>query len=172
MKKIISLVIAIIIVNFTYSQSTNELDKKNGINKFKLGTSYEVYKKDLTFIMTTKETGCKMYKYTGPNIVVLLGSIYEEISLLFYKQKLYSINIYYTNLLDPDGIKIRKRLTVLFGQPKSVNLDNFDWAYRWTGEKVILGWDKVSCNSDYKPCVHMAWVTSQAIRREVEGGEF
>lgn len=172
MKKTTLLIAITMIVGFAYAQNTSELDKKNGINKFKLGSNFGLYKNDLTFLMTEKKTGCKMYKYTGPNIVVLLGCVYEEIDLIFFKERLYSLSINYTNLLDPDGTEIRNRLTVLFGQPKQFSMDNFDWAYRWTGEKVILGWDKISCGSDYKPCAQTAWIMSQSIRREVEGGAF
>ena len=73
--------------NLCFSQDKNNLDKKYGINKFKLESTTSLYK---GFLRTKifKQDKVKYFDYIGTDIKDLFGFKVKEVILGFYKDKL------------------------------------------------------------------------------------
>ena len=84
----------IFISYFCFSQSVDDLDVKNGFRNFKLGSSplqnknIEKREKQNATYPTTE-----VYEYTGKDIESIFGVNVEKVSLLFFKNKLFSIRV-------------------------------------------------------------------------------
>ncbi|MCX6199401.1 MAG: hypothetical protein NTY88_09295 [Bacteroidetes bacterium] len=93
MSKIFLTISFIIFSNVSFSQSTNDLDIKNGFRHLKLGsyvTQIKNIKKDLTAFDFGSDI--ESYVYIGNDIKSIFDVDIDKVSLLFLKGKLFSIS--------------------------------------------------------------------------------
>jgi hypothetical protein len=181
--KIIIMVIAILASIPCFSQNLENLDIKYGFNKFKLGSSYQNYSRDLTFLFDDSKTGVKYYKYTKKDISVFGFSNVKEINLLFYRDKLYTIDInLYPSSNDEIFSTIASKLKELFGYPTTISSgrDYGEWDSRtymenvnqWLSSKTLLGLSEFKCSSPTNPCVINIFLVSKVIQRQITNDGF
>lgn len=181
MKKSIQLLLLLISIS-GYSQNLNNLDEKYGFNKFKLGSLYQNYQKDLNFLFKDDETGVNFYKYTKKDINVFGFTNIKEIGLGFYKDKLYTINIDINPTYNDDMYhSILSNLKKIFGYPTSSSLEgngnssyqrNIENVNQWLTNKTVLGFNKIKCTSPLNPCSLNLFLVSQVIQRQINNDGF
>jgi hypothetical protein len=94
------------------------LDAKNGINKFKLCSFYDIHKANLKEAPAQKDVRIKWYTYTGTDVPTVFEYKVKQINLGYYKNKLYKITVQFD---ETQGIKtadIKNKLTLLFGESR------------------------------------------------------
>ena len=168
----------------SYSQNLENLDLKYGFNKFKLGGSFESYKKDLEFLNFPKNnSGVRYYNYKKKDISIFGFTDIDQIGLGFYKDKLYSVDI----VLNPHFKKnmfstILSNLENLFGSANiisnGVESDDGDGSSymeninQWKTSKTLLGLNTFKCNSPTRPCTVNVFLVSQVIQRQINNDGF
>ena len=161
--------------NFGFSQNLQNLDLKYGFNKFKLGGSFDNYKKDLEFLdFPINESGVKYYKYIKRDVSIFGYKDIRQIGLGFYKNKLYTIDILLNQNFDENMFStILSNLKNLFGYPTTVSkgvgggdlyIENVN---QWKSDKTLLGLNKVKCDSPTFPCSIEIFLVSQVIKRQI-----
>ena len=75
------------------SQNLDKLDKVNGFRKFKLGGNFSSFTNLKVQPTNIKLNGVTHYIYTGNGMTDFYGVPIEQISLTFYKNKLFQINV-------------------------------------------------------------------------------
>jgi len=78
---------------FLFSQNLDKLDKINGFRKFKLGSNVSSFTNLKVQPTNIKLKGVTNYTYIGNDILDFSGVPIEQISLTFYKNKLYQIHV-------------------------------------------------------------------------------
>lgn len=175
MKKVVILILISMIHTGTKSQDLDNLDKKMGFNKFRLESSYEVYKLKLTYDMTGSDK-VNYYKYNDTDIFSVFGVIIDKIILGFYKDKLYTISIEFFDT-DRDEIKLQNELQDLFGRQGIQYNSNsgefeYDWVMNWAAKNVYLQLGKLSCSGKIYPCKLELFMISKKIRAEIKNDSF
>ncbi len=136
-------------VNFAFSQVGNisNLDTKYGLNKFKLEDPYSKYKNQTKLIeysgvYVPPKKNTKEYYYTGKDIDKILDHSVSEIKLIFIKEKLSSIHVFFNdNLTDYQNNRIYEKLEALFGTPSASNppgMYGSKFTYSWITYKTQL----------------------------------
>ena len=165
-----------------FSQNLQNLDEKYGFNKFKLESSINLYQKDLVY-KTSDQNGVKYYEYKKQDINVFGFSKVKEIGLLFYRDKLYCINIDLSTSYNDDMFStISSKLKDLFGDPTTTSNggDYGKWdsktymenVNQWLSSKALLGLSKVKCSSPINPCGINIFLVSQVIQRQINNDGF
>jgi hypothetical protein len=150
MKKILSILL-ILTISKSLSQNINNLDTKFGISKFKLESDISLYKKDLTFDFGNEKKGI-FYTYKSKDVRNLFDVKIKEITLGFYKNKLFSIIYEFGVLQKDDEIKIMDKLDDLFGQPTTGKGGlNIKIGRQWLSKKTKLIFIKNSLTAEKKP---------------------
>lgn len=164
----------ILVVSISVSaQNLANLDKKYGINIFKLGTSFNTYSKDCTFD-SSDSNGVKYYTFNKwYSIKIFNFSATNDVHLGFYKDKLYTISIDLV-VLDYDKFEqLHKKLNELFGYGIPAKSDPiYDDRYFWKTYKTFLGFEKYSCSSSYKPCKTSIYIISNIIDEQIKSDGF
>jgi hypothetical protein len=171
-KKKLILLFLIISVS-AISQNLENLDKKYGINIFKLGTPFSNYSSDCTFENSNSD-GVKFYSYNKWYSVKIFNfSAIKDVHLGFYKGKLYNISIDILVITDDDFKSLHKKLKELFGQSYSGPRDEmYDDRYFWKTSKTYLGLERYSCSSSYKPCNTTIYLLSNLIDEQIKSDGF
>lgn len=131
----------------TNGQNLDALDKKMGFNKFKLGSTFQEYANDLKYVFSG-DNNDKYYRYIKKDIKQLFDSRINEINLGFYKNKLYTISIFFEIMTEDESKNILGKLMELFGIPKKADAkanSSYDWQFHWNGSKVLMVFSKYSC---------------------------
>ena len=168
---------------YGFSQNLENLDDKYGFNKFKLGSSYQSYSKDLEFIFSGDQPDIKFYKYTKKDISIFGFSKISEIHLGFYRDKLFNIDIDLNPTYNDDMFTtILSKLKDLFGYPTLVSsggdYGKFDSktymenVNQWKSYKTALVLNKVKCSSLKNPCGINIFLVSQDIQRQINNEGF
>ncbi len=154
-------------------QNLANLDKKYGINIFKLDTPFSQYSSNCTYEMTS-EDGVKYYYYKKPLNVKIFNFFANNVLLGFYKDKLYTITIDVMLVItDNDFKSLLKNLEGLFGRGIiSPNDEMFEFSYFWKTSKTYLGLQKVSCSSTFKPCTTHIYLISNSIDEQIKSDGF
>lgn len=155
MKKLIYLLTVISLTTLTgKSQSSVQLDEKNGFKDIKLGDSFSKWSSQLKYIDTRDGTE-KIYKYVGTCCQDVFGTAVESIDIIFANDKIIYIGItlkpYQDNRANGMPAKFRhpnddfNKLVVnfksLFGDTQEgVPNENAGLMYSkiWEGQKVVL----------------------------------
>jgi hypothetical protein len=155
------------------SQNLQNLDKKYGINIFKLGSPYTQYASNCNYEFTSKD-GVKYYFYKKPLNVKIFNFFADSVLLGFYKDKLYTISIDLMLLISDDDVKsLLKNLEGLFGKGTMAPYDEmFDIGYFWKTSKTYLGFQKVSCSASFKPCSTNIYLISKSIDEQIKSDGF
>lgn len=139
MKKTFRLILIFLFSINSFSQTTKDLDEKNGFKQFKLGTKPENYSKINISIESYKNT--VVYDYVGKDINELYSVPIKRITLHFYKEQLMQITIWFSDqetAYTEDNYKtIQNYLIATFGS-SFTNSDGFLNCSNWRGKKVKL----------------------------------
>ncbi len=157
-----------------YCQNLDNLDKKFGINKFKLESDISLYKNNIVFDLKGDDQ-VEYYKYSGEDFKSLFGVSISNCALGFYKKKLYSISINFGEISKFDQDIINYKLKSLFGLPDlgSGNSPlNYQWFYFWKTSKTYLAFSKLSENSDYKPGTIDIFMFSRKLHEVINNANF
>jgi len=138
---------------FLSSQTLQRLEEKRGYKDFKLGDSYLMWQKKLTYVEQDKNKIC--YKYTGECCHTVFDYKTHAIFLSFSKNKLVEIEIVFSafqdhwgnkdelnlNLLGKDYEKIVSHLKAVYGEPQDKKYRNVmkDGLYGLTSRNVWEG---------------------------------
>jgi hypothetical protein len=159
---------------FVSSQNLSNLDAKYGINKFKLESNFELYKKDLEY--KGESNGLKLYYFKNLKSIKILDKDLTELSFTFYKNKLHSISIVLKTFDNIEQREVLKKLENLFGRASEGDTEstdfNYEWAYLWKTKKAYLGYNKMSCKSEFKPCVTNIYMISLKLQQQKENDSF
>ena len=77
------------------SQNLDKLDKVNGFRKFKLGSNVSSFTNLKVQPTNIKLNSVRNYTYTGDDILDFYGVRIEEITLSFYKNRLFQIGLHF-----------------------------------------------------------------------------
>jgi len=155
MKKLLFILFFIPI--FCYTQSLQDLDRKNGFKEFQIGDSYSKWRNQLEVNPSLIESdGAKSYTYTGTCCQKIFEYSVEEIFLKFKNNRLVVISIM-TEKIHKGGNQndltswadgkaeldnLKSSFSFLFGSPSLFSMDqnslNGDPVYQWIGNKVAL----------------------------------
>jgi hypothetical protein len=94
------------------------LDAKNGINKFKLCSFYDIHKANLKEALAQKDTRIKWYTYTGIDVQTVFEYKVKQINLGYYKNKLYKITVQFDETQSIKTADIKNKLILSFGEGK------------------------------------------------------
>jgi len=138
----------------SYSQSQNNLNKANGWNIFKLGSSYSLMEKDLSYFMSIGDMKC--YFYTGQCCKSYLNYSISDISLAYTQNKLNKIVL----VLESDNyLQAYKSIVTSqkgnYGKPDAVENNENYYATRWLNAKVVLSTELSYKNSKYKLTIYI-----------------
>lgn len=160
------------VISSISAQNISNLDTKYGINKFKLESSFELYKNELEFKASKKDV--KYYSYKNINSIKIFNEDVNQIWLGFYKNKLYTISIDLKTTDNSKQIENLKKMENLFGEASEGETKNteYDWAYQWKTSKVYLGFNRVSCKFEFKPCTAHIYMISYKLHYQIENDSF
>ncbi len=182
MKKLSSIIILVSFCALTIfsksgiAQNIANLDLKYGIKKFKLGTSYELYKSQLLLIpYNIKNANLKTYKYLGSDIPEIFGYEVKAITLIFYKNCLFEISIEYPLKYKEFEVSIANQLKILFGEWEYQNdivkgYGTTKWSYYWQGKKTFLAFDYTT-DKDVINTMSI-WMVSTLIQKQIANDQF
>ena len=146
MKKCLLLFYICSICNFGFSQNLNKLDIKYGFNKFKLETSYNLLKSQLELFDNIDNFKYCIYK--GKDIESVFGVKVKKVTLTFYKNQLFQINIFFDEDVDKYLYKdyVVEKLMSLYGNCSrktdySTGPLEYEWGYSWKSSKAYLSFD-------------------------------
>lgn len=169
------LIFSILTIGYASAQNLTNLDSKYGINKFKLETGLDLYKNELQYKSTYE--GLKLYEVKNLKSFKILGKSVSELSLTFYKNKLHSISIVLETYSKNDEMEVLKKLENLFGSSSkgeagSSSTFSYEWAYVWKTDKVYLGYNKMSWDSEFKPGVCNIYMISLKLQQQHQNDSF
>jgi hypothetical protein len=143
--KLIYLIVTVIALvgRSVFGQITTPLDKANGFRAFTIDKELSQVKESLEFMKVIDHDEVKLYKVKDPTSFNGKNGIAE---LVFYKDKLAEITIFFRKTSIKDYYTMRDSLTKHFGAPvddsnsktKATHLSKNDKVYTWKGTKVGL----------------------------------
>jgi len=155
-------------------QNLSNLDTKYGINQFKLESSFSKYQSQLKF--QTEDNGVKFYSCKNVSSIRIFEEEVSDVTLGFYKNKLYTISVYLWTLLPERQMKVLSKLENLFGNAALGNDRStsykLEWAYVWQTPKTYLAYVKHPCNSKIKPCFANIYIISRKMETEIASDQF
>jgi hypothetical protein len=177
MKQITFSIFLVLFLYPSFSQTLANLDRKFGINKFKLESSIELYRSEITLQPYDREDDkVHYYKYTGGNINELFDVEISEISLGFYKDKLLQISYVFNPTTDYHETIMYNKLKDLFGTPAIWNHNKLSvklqWGHLWVTNKTYLDYGKFDTLSDFKPNYLELYMYSKKLRQQSNNEEF
>jgi hypothetical protein len=164
-KKIPFCLFCIMLFANSYSQGLKSLDNAFGISKFKLKSSFDVYKKDLKYFDTNKQ-GIEFYTYTKGDVLTLFGQDVKSINLGYVNNKLYTISINLGSLDKKQNMALLEKLKELYSTPEII-LPNNDLIYvaKWETGKVYMQAQEYSCSHQVIPCETEVFIYSKEIKK-------
>ncbi len=136
MKKVILLIILVFSSNVFFAQSLKDLDAKNGFRHLKLGSKpnqiENITKNENQF---SKNPNVVEYIYTGTDIDNIFNVKVNRVSLSFFKNKLFSIQISFGNLETYTDFKVYEFNNILSALERTYGKD---WLTPTNEDGVIL----------------------------------
>lgn len=153
---------------FGYSQGLKDLDKAFGINKFKLKSSYSLYKEHLKYFDTTPQ-GIEFYYYTKGDVKKLFGQSVEQISLGYVDNKLYVITINFGSIDKKEDLALLENLKTLYDIPEIIQPAKDDLIYvaKWETGKIYMQAEEYSCSKQIAPCETQIFIYSKELKKEL-----
>lgn len=179
LKKIIIKTFFLLIAMFTIAtesaQNLANLDSKYGINKFKLESELNLYEEELEYLGA--HNGITLYNVKYLKSLNILNKEVTEVLLTFYKDKLHSISVVLKTSNKNEEFEVLRKLENLFGSAiegeAEVNSPfSYEWAYLWETEKVYLGYNKMSYESEFKPGICTIYMISLKLQQQRENDFF
>ncbi len=159
------------------AQTLSNLDTKYGILKFKLESPFEIHKSNLKADDVYKsDEKLRSYTYTGIDIKEVLGYDVQTITLLYWNNKLYEVQIKYKESQLQFKSSILNKLELLFGKGQyfsDVTQEQFhtEWSYNWQAKKAFCRFEKVKWSTDNDYCMKL-WIKSLKMEKEIAESEF
>jgi hypothetical protein len=124
-------------------QTISELDKKNGYKEFSIGSELSAVQKELHFLKVLKKAESKLYE-VKENVVI--EGLAGKTELVFYKDRLVEITVFFKQTTLDDFNQLRKSLEQLYGpgmdesdsKNKPSDLTAFDKIIMWKGAVIGL----------------------------------
>lgn len=124
-------------------QSTAQLDEKNGFQQFTINQELSAVKDSLEFLKVFGNEHAKLFKVKDP---VTVNSISGLTELVFYKDKLVEITIFFEKATIVNYEEMKQSLVQQFGAPedqsksknKPAHLSKKDRVYSWKGKTLGL----------------------------------
>lgn len=140
--------------NNSFSQNSNKLDSNFSLGNYKLDSDYKFYAKELIYKFTaTSNPNLKVYRSIKKNLKIVGIDKVKEISLMFYKEKLYTINIdfegylsnYQESSIVSDLIKLLGHPTNFVSNPALKDDSNYEVIkqFEWKSNKSVLLFIKI-----------------------------
>ncbi len=170
----ISLSISTFFFISSFCQDLSNLDIKFGINRFKLESSFELYKTKLTYKFDGNEK-VKYYYYSGKDITELFGVTIDRITLGFYNKKLYTISYFFKPITNLNEKVILSRLKDLFGTPDFSSGESdlpYQWGYSWETNKTFLQFSKYTATTNYQPNYLSVFIFSKKLKQQIDNDNF
>jgi hypothetical protein len=142
MKCIYFFAIVLVVINVS-AQSTAQLDEKNGFQQFTINKELSAVKDSLEFLKIFGNENAKLFKVKAP---VTINGLSGSPELVFYKDKLVEITIFFEKTTKENYDGMKRSLTEQFGpaedQTKSKNkpahLSKNDRVLTWKGKAIGL----------------------------------
>jgi len=165
---LIAIGLTIISINM-FGQGRKSLDNENGLLKFKLGSSINLYKKDIKYYWID-EKGREAYDYIRGDIKQVFGRTVKSINLMFVDDKLYNINISFGVLSKSEQWDLIDFLQKKYDVPKIVREpDQYrQLAVVWETGKVLLQMDEYECTSPVMGCETDVFINSKSLSKLVD----
>lgn len=161
--------------NLIKSQTLAELDKKFGINKFKLESSFDLYKSDLELTLEDDDK-VKYYYYKTDDIKNLYDVEINDIYVGFYKNEMCSIQFTFKPTNKANEEQILNKFKRIFGNPKMGAIKNvkkkMSWKYEWKTNKTELVYYKLSPESIVNPNYLNVRMDSAKLRLQIDKDNF
>src|SRR5258706_16442652 len=117
-------------------QSNTHLDEKNGFRQFTINKELSAVKDSLEFLKVFGNEQAKLFKVKDPVTVNGLGGVIE---LVFYKDKLVEITIFFEKTTVENCEEMKRALIQQFGDPedqsksknKPAHLSKKDLVFSW-----------------------------------------
>lgn len=142
MKKKTFISIFLFLSNIVLSQSVNDLDTKNGFRHFKLGSSplqiKNIVKQENQF---SKNPNVIVYDYIGTDIDNIFNVDVDQITLSFFKNKLFSISIRFGSFEQSKDFEVHEYNSILSALERTYSTD---WVMPANDDGIILNgaiWD-------------------------------
>lgn len=115
------------------------LDSKNGINKFKLCSFFEIHKTNLKEMPAKNDVHVKWYTYLGTDVPTVFDYKIRQLDLGYYKNKLYKILVEFDGTDQEEADNIKSKLDLLFGSGKEIEIAGDPTRkYAWESTKIYL----------------------------------
>jgi hypothetical protein len=115
------------------------LDSKNGINKFKLCSFFEIHKANLKEMPAKNDVHVKWYTYMGTDVSTVFDYKIRQLDLGYYKNKLYKILVQFDGTDEEEANNIKSKLDLLFGFGKEIEKEGDPTRkYDWEATKIYL----------------------------------
>lgn len=127
-------------------QGLKNLDADFGIKKFKLESSYSIYKNDLKYLWINSQ-GVDFYTYEKLDIKEVFGIPVKEIGLCFFNNKLYSISINFGVLSKNQSLTLVENLKNKYDLPHIIQPNDNERVYvaEWVTGKTYLQATEYDC---------------------------
>jgi hypothetical protein len=125
------------------TQSIVQLDEKNGFQQFTINKELSAVQDSLEFLKVFGNEHAKLFKVKDPVTVNGISGVTE---LVFYKDKLVEISIFFKKATVVNYDSMKRTLVQQFGDPedqskskkKPAHLSKKDRVYTWKGKKLGL----------------------------------
>lgn len=152
-------------------QGLKNLDADFGIKKFKLETSYSIYKNDLKYFDINSQ-GLEFYTYKKLDIKEVFGIPVKEIGLCFFNSKLYSISINFGVLSKNQSLTLIDNLKNKYDLPHIIQPNDNERVYvaEWVTGKTYLQATEYDCSptlSSVSRCETELFIYSKNIKSKL-----
>lgn len=164
-----------------YSQDIKDLDSKYGFNKFKLEGDFSKYSSNLKYLNHDEKNGVDKYLYTKEDISVFGYDNVVQVTLGFYKKRLYFIDV----VLNPnsdDSVyeNIILKLVSLYGNPSISTRESqfkdlknyYDLINQWQTPKMTLSVYLYKSISPINPNKISISLVSEKLGRQIDSEGF
>ena len=133
----------------------------------------------LEIIRNVKSTGSLQLSKQGLNSNGYIRQLMLNITLGYYRNRLYIISITFTFTTEEQDVEIQRKLKELFGNTKishNVRMNDdatYEWVMQWESKNVLLQFEKYDySNSKSKLWSSDIYLYSKRIRNEINNDSF
>jgi hypothetical protein len=145
MKKTSLIILTLVLTIKIFAQNIQTLDEKRGFKDFTIGDTYLKWEKQLSFNFYDEKDSTTNYSYIGTCCQEVFNYNVDGINLKFKNNKIVKIYIIlkpfrtkYLSLPTDDYLSINNSLSNIFGTLTSIEKNQDEVIYKWTGKKIVL----------------------------------
>lgn len=180
--KIILLIYLIAFPIICFSQSTKDLDLKNGFRNFKLGSSPDqiknIKKSDFQF---SKNPNVTKFTNIGKDNIYIFNVKIENVDLSFFRNKLFSIRVIFDDMTADNNFELSEFNSVLTALEKTYgniwsSVENEDGVFLngaiWEGDKVVLELLRIDYRKKYNNIGGYMHIYDKKLIKEMYSSDF